>query len=169
MIMSKRSGIAFLAVVGVIAAIFLLILIVLIIGWVGDNNRNADRLRALEADGILRCQVPGIVPLPSKDVNTTGTSQGIGYGGTSPTLVTRDFYLGSASPASVTVELMNCAKASGWIVTMLPGSLADSTTSFRGTKVFSGGWMAALNMGVMMHAPFANQPIVELSMETDGV
>jgi hypothetical protein len=136
---------------------------VIAVTWHQDDSRNARRMNELQADPLLRCHVAQIVPWHAEDVNSPGSTHGIGFGGTSPTMVARGFYLNGADPAQVLATFAICAHNSSWV------SYQQTADNFSATKTFPGGWQASLTIGVSMHAPFANQPIVQVVIESEAV
>jgi hypothetical protein len=161
-----------LITVGVVSllmtACVVLVVVLTAINWHSSDTLNGQRLHALQSDGLLRCQVAQISPWHARDVNRAGTTHGIGFGGTAPTVVARNFYLNDADPTSAMTTFLSCAQNSGWKVEQLPRA-AGQVFSLTGTKIFPGGWMASLGIGVLMHAPCASQPIIEVYLQTDGV
>jgi hypothetical protein len=127
------------------------------LGQRGDANR--ERLNALKADSLLRCQVDNVKPLKSSD--QVGTTHGIGFGGTGPTKVVRTFSLNGADPVDVMTTLADCARASGWQVTQG----ADDSTLI-GSKIFPGGWTAGLLIAV---GPSPYRADIDIQLSTDGV
>ena len=159
-------------VLGLAVALMIVVLLVIalfIAGWLHSDATNTERLHELQSDSLLRCHVSQITPWHAEDSNEVGTTHGIGFGGTAPTAVARDFYLNSADPPSVMSTLLACAQQSGWKMSILPGANQQDTVSATGVKTFPGGWQATLDMGVERHAPFASQPIVQIVIQTDAV
>ena len=153
----------------VLSAAVALAIVVFIVGWLRSDAINTRRLHELQSDSLLRCHVAEITPWHAEDSNEAGTTHGIGFGGTAPTAVARDYYLNSADPPSVMSTLVECAQHSGWKVSILRGANKQDIVSVTGVKTFQGGWQATLDMGVERHAPFASQPIVQIAIQTDAV
>jgi hypothetical protein len=124
------------------------------IRWHRDDQMNAERLKTLQSDGLLSCQVDRIVPLRSSDADRLGTTHGIGFGGTSPTTVTRSFSLNGADPTTVMAAFARCAQANGWTLT----HQAAKESYIMGIKTFSGGWQASLLVSVSVRPPPGNSP-----------
>lgn len=92
-----------------------------------------------------------------------GTRQGIGFGGTSPTLVPRDLRL-TGNVDRVRAQLSSCAARAGWPVHPFTTGIAG----FWARKRFEDRWDAILSVYVGDHV-FSQQPAVEIRIQTDPV
>ena len=149
-----------------IATYIILVVVVNIFVWHRNDILNAQRLKLLQADSLLRCPVIKISPWHEKEemiADMVGTTHGIGFGGRSPTSVTRMFSLNGADSEDVIQSFAVCAQSSGWILTKRP-NLALS-----GTKSFPAGWTANLRIHVLNNPPFTNQPVVQVQLSTDPI
>ena len=130
-----------------------------IMAYLHEDRVNAQRLKVLQADAILRCRVRRIAPWHEKqemNADRAGSTHGIGFGGLSLTSVTRMFTLNGADPPTVIDTFRACAQSSGWALARHPYA------ALSGTKTFPGGWKARLNIYIMRHAPFAGEPLVQV-------
>ena len=128
------------------------------------DDLNAQRLKLLQADGILHCRVAKISPWhETEEINAdiAGTTHGTGFGGRTLTSVTRLFSLNGADPTNVLSAFKVCAQTSGWMLAKRPSA------ALSGTKSFRDGWTANLNIYMESHTPFANQPIIQITLSTD--
>jgi hypothetical protein len=127
----------------------------------GSERENHRRLHVLQRDPVLACHVEGVQPW--KALDTAGTTQGVGFGGISPTLVVRNLWL-TGDAGRVTAELSTCAAKAGW-------SVHPSTTEIVGLsawKRFDDRWDANLDVYVGVN-PFEHRPEVQINIETDPV
>ena len=136
-------------------------LIPALLSALGSGRENRRRLHVLHQDQFLRCRVDGAEPWTVLD--TAGTTHGIGFGGTSPTLVLRDLRL-TGSIDQVTAQLSACAAHAGWSVHPLTTGIAG----FWARKRFEDRWNATLNVYVGDHV-FRQQPAVQIRIETEPV
>jgi hypothetical protein len=120
------------------------------------NGTNQHRLHVMQADPVLRCSVTGVTPWLTLD--SAGTTHGIGFGGTSPTTVSRILHL-SASPAVVLRSYLQCALAAGWSASLQFGAV-------NGTKTFERQWEASLFVGAGEH-DFRGGPAVVITIDTE--
>ena len=155
-------------VIGLAVAWVVVVLAVFIFSWHHSNHLNQQRLQTLQNDSILHCQVPQISAWHTEDVNVAGTTHGIGFGGTAPTSVTRDFNLNNANPISVISAFTACAQKDGWTLTQY-SDFKRPEPYLEATKVFPGGWMATLGITTELNPSFTGQSIIQLDLETDGV
>lgn len=139
--------------------------ILLLVSCGTSRSGNTQRLNALEADGVLRCQVAGISP--ARGSFDRAGSAGIGFAGQAPTLVTRGFNLAGAAPAAVMDAYVACAKTHGWQVVRDP-VFRNGDLFATGTKTFPGGWTGQLLIAISQQ-PLAGQPEVDIQLSTDGV
>ena len=134
--------------------------------WRRHDAINAERLKTLQAESILRCRVDKITPWHEKEeisADLAGTTHGIGFGGRALTSVTRMFSLNDADPANVISAFATCAESSGWTLAKQP------YVALSGTKAFPKGWTAYLRIYLESHPPFAGQPIVQVSLSADPI
>jgi hypothetical protein len=159
-------GLAILLVLGGVASCTVAVVAAVIIGWRHSDKLNEQRLKLLQADGVLHCPVAKITPWQEKEeinADLAGTTHGIGFGGRSLTSVTRLFSLNDADPPNVINAFTVCAQSSGWTLAKRPYA------ALTGTKSFPGGWKAYLNIYIENHPPFANQPIVQVDLKADPI
>jgi hypothetical protein len=149
------------AVVAKGLAIAAALVIAALLSACGSDQENDRRLNVLQHDQFLRCRVDGAKPWTVLD--TAGTTHGIGFGGTSPTLVLRDLRL-TGNIDQVTAQLSTCAAQAGWSVHPFTTGIAG----FWARKRFEDRWNATLNVYVGDHV-FRQQPAVEIRIETDPV
>lgn len=142
-------------------AIAAALVIVALLSACGSDQENDRRLSVLQHDQFLRCRVDGAEPWTVLD--TAGTTHGIGFGGTSPTLVLRDLRL-TGNIDRVTAQLSACAAQAGWPVHPFTTGIAG----FWARKRFENRWNAILNVYVGDHI-FGQRPAVEVRIETDPV
>jgi hypothetical protein len=141
-------------------AIVAALVIAALLAACGSDQENDRRLHVLQADQFLRCRVDGAKRW--KALDTAGTTHGIGFGGTSPTLVIRDLRL-TGNVGRVTAQLSTCAAQAGWSVHPLTTGIAG----FWARKRFEDRWNATLN--VYVGNPALQPPAVEIRIETDPV
>jgi hypothetical protein len=127
----------------------------------GSNQENSRRLHILQQDQFLQCRVDGAKPWTVLD--KAGTTDGIGFGGTSPTLVLRDLRL-TGNVGRVTAQLSRCAAQAGWPVHPFTTGIAG----FWARKRFEDRWNAILNVYAGDHV-FGQQPAAEIRIETGPV
>ncbi len=109
----------------------------------GSGSANAGRLRVLETDPVLHCQVAGLTPWRV----TSSTSRASGSNNSVPLTVTRAYRLAGAQPGAAFEALTACARQAGWKVQQLgQGTTREST--LQATKDFSGNWAGALVIDV---------------------
>jgi len=160
---SKKIRRIVLITIAGIVSLPILYIVILAISWLHSDHANAQRLKTLQADGILHCNVTQIAPWHGEDVDTAGGTHGIGFGGTSPTLVAREYYMNGADTKGVLNAFAGCAQADGWQM-----SQTFDNSSLQATKTFPGGWLATLLIAIEKQAPHNAQPVVEVQLETDG-
>ena len=149
-----------------IATYIILVVVVNIFVWHRNDILNAQRLKVLQADDVLRCRVAKISPWHEKEeinADLAGTTRGIGFGGRAQTSVTRLFSLNDADPANVINTFGVCAQSSGWMLAQRP------YIALSGTKSFPSGWKAYLSIYIENHPPLANQPIVQVDLKADSI
>ena len=155
-----------LVLAGVVSSI-LMVVAANIIVWHHNDVLNAQRLKILQADSILRCRIPTISPWHEKEemnADTVGTRHGIGFGGRTQTSVNRLFSLNGTDPADVLNSFTTCAQASGWMLDKQP------QIALRGTKSFPNGWRANMRIiYIPSHPLFTNQPILQVILDTDPI
>ena len=158
-----------LIVLSVLAGVGLYIIVavvVTIIVWRHNDHLNAHRLKILQAESVLHCRVAQISPWHEQEeinADMVGTTHGIFFGGRAPTSLTRVFTLNGADPADVVNAFAACAQSSGWMLAK------PSYAALSGTKSFSEGWTAQLNIYLGSHAPFITQPFVQINLSTPPV
>lgn len=163
--MSKRKSAMKKAIVLVLGGVALYIIIVVVanlhlIAWWHSDQVNAQRLKVLQADGILHCSVPNIEAWREREearADMPGTTHGIGFGGRSPTVVHRMYRFQSADPNPVMDAFAACARSSGWTLSKQPHQ------TWTGTKSFADGWTANLIIYVATIPP-DNQPTVQIDL-----
>jgi len=164
---SKRKFVLIILLVlaGVVSYIIVVVAANIIV-WHHSDSLNAERLKILQADGVLQCRVAKISPWheqEERNADMAGTTHGIGFGGRAPTSVTRFFSLNDADPANVIDTLTICAQSSGWMLAKRP------YIALSGTKSFPGGWKAFLNIYIENHPPFAREPFVQVDLRADPI
>ena len=122
------------------------------------------RLDVLRADPIVRCQVAGTTPWEGNDV--AGSNNGVGFGGRSPTTVTRVYHLDPARTGAVLDAYLACARDAGWRARRTPYRSAD-TMWVDGTKTFPSGWTATLLISAGQRA-WHEQPAVLVHLTADA-
>ena len=145
---------------GVASYVVIVIVSSILVSWRHDEI-NARRLKILQSDSILNCNVKKITPWreqEERNADAAGSTQGIGFGGRSDTSVTRLFSLNGSNPPDVIDAFRNCAQSSGWTLLKLPNS------GLNAKKSFPDGWTAVLMINISSHSPFAAQPIVQVSL-----
>lgn len=156
----------FLLILAGFGAVILAVAASAFLSYRHENRVNAQRLKILQADAILRCRVPGIGLWHEQEeisADRVGSTHGIGFGGLTLTSVTRMFTLGNADPAAVKDRFRACAQSDGWVLSQHPYA------ALSGTKLFPGGWKARLNIYIVRHAPFADVPLVQVDLSTDPI
>lgn len=161
---SKRTKRTVFIIGGILCSLPIIYIIILAISWTHSDNLNVQRLKVLQADGVLSCNIGQITASHTEDVNARGTTHGIGFGGTSPTVVSRDYYLNNADSKTVLDAFNACAQANGWKTSPTPGE-----PGVQGEKTFSGGWQASLLITIDRLAPHDKQPVVNIYIDTDGI
>lgn len=154
-----------LVLAGVVSYIVMVVAVNMIV-WHRKDVLNAQRLKILQADSILRCRIPTISPWHEKEemnADTVGTRQGIGFGGRAQTSVNRFFSLNGADPVDVLNSFTACAQTSGWMLVKQP------YIALSGTKSFPDGWRAYMRIYTASHTPFTNQPILQVILDTDPI
>ena len=162
---ARRLLLLVLAGIATLTIITIIIVAAILVAWWHADSINAERLKVLETDGILRCHADNVSPWreEERNVDVAGTTHGIGWGGRAPTSVGRFFSLNGASAANALSAFTVCAQSSGWVLTKLPG------VDLIGTKSFPGGWTALLRVFLVKHSPITDQPLIQLSLTTDPV
>jgi hypothetical protein len=160
-------GYVLLSFIAIIVVVVLVFVAATAISWYRDDQMNAGRLKTLQSDGLLSCQVDRIVPLHSRDADRRGTTYGIGFGGTSSTTVVRIFSLNGADPAAVMAAFSQCAQTNGWVLT----HQAKKELYTMGVKAFDGGWQASVLVCVSTRPPpgtdYTNYPVVEIHLDNN--
>jgi hypothetical protein len=154
-----------LALAGIVSYIILVVAVNMIV-WHRHDILNAQRLKFLQADSLLRCPVTKISPWHEKEemiADLAGTTHGIGFRGRSLTSVTRMFSLKGADQEDVIKSFAVCAQSSGWMLIKRPN------VALSGTKSFPAGWTANLDIYILSHPPFTDQPIVQVQLSTDPI
>jgi hypothetical protein len=154
-----------LVLAGVVSFIVMVVAVNIIV-WHRNDVVNAQRLKILQADSILRCRIPTISPWHEKEemnADTAGSRHGIGFGGRTLTSVDRVFSLNGADPADVLDSFTACAQTSGWMLDKQP------YIALSGTKSFPDGWRAHLRIFIASHPPFTSQPILQVILDTDPI
>jgi len=109
-------------IIGLVLAVALCLIVFVaanLIVWRHHDSVNARRLKSLQADAILRCDVAKITRWNEKEemnADLAGSTHGIGFGGRTLTSVTRVFRLNDAEPASAIDAFTACAQSSGWVL-----------------------------------------------------
>jgi hypothetical protein len=154
-----------LLVLAGIATLTIIIVAAPLVAWWHADSVNAERLKVLETDGILRCHADNVSPWreEERNVDVAGTTHGIGWGGRASTSVGRYFSLNDASAANALSAFTVCAQSSGWVLTKLPG------VDLIGTKSFPGGWTALLRIFLVKQTPITDQPLIEVLLTTEPV
>jgi hypothetical protein len=155
-----------LVVLAGIATFTIIIVAANIVAWSHADSVNAERLKVLETDGILRCHADSVSPWHEEEeinADLAGTTHGIGFGGQTPTSVDRFFSLNSANAANAMGAFAVCAQSSGWALIKQPGA------ALSGTKSFPGGWTAYLRIYVLEHSPIADQPLIQVDLITKPI
>jgi hypothetical protein len=148
------------------AAYIIIVVAVNIIVSLHHDDVNARRLKILQSDTVLSCNVSRITPWHEREernADAAGTSSGIGFGGRSPTSVTRLFSLNGADPPNVIDALRVCAQSSGWTLVKQPG------VALNGTKSFPDGGAAYLKIYIGSQIPLADQPIVMVTLTAEPI
>jgi len=151
-----------LVLAGVVSYIVMVVAANMIL-WHHNDVLNAQRLKILQADSILRCRIPTISPWHEKEemnADTVGTTHGIGFGGRAQTSINRFFSFNGTDPADVLNSFTACAQTSGWMLDKQP------YIALSGTKLFPDGWRAYMRIFVLSHPPFTNQPILQVNLFT---
>jgi hypothetical protein len=155
-----------LVLAGVVSYIVLVVAANLIV-WHHNDVLNAQRLKILQADSILRCRIPTISPWHEQEemnADTIGTTHGIGFGGRTQTSVNRLFSLNGTDPAEVVKSFTACAQTSGWMLVKQP------YIALSGTKSFPNGWRAYMRIiYIPSHTLFTNQPILQVILDADTI
>jgi hypothetical protein len=161
------------------AALVIVFVAATVIVWWHEDPRNAQRLKILQADPILRCDVSGTKVTPwheqeQRNADRAGTTKGIGWGGRAETSVTRLYSLSDADAASVVDAFAACAQASGWTVAKPPAwaSRMDARRlplRLSATKSFPDGCTARLSVYVVERYPSSGQPMVLLDLRADPI
>jgi hypothetical protein len=131
--------------------------------WRRQDNIAAQRLRILQSEPILHCNVAGIVPWrESEEINadTLGNTHGISFGGRTLTSLTRLFRLKGADRADVMKAFTACAESSDWVLGRQP------SVGLNGVKLMSYRWAANLSISIESHTPISDQPIVQVTLST---
>jgi hypothetical protein len=155
-----------LLVLGGFASYIGVMVAITMIPWHHSDKVNAQRLRMLQNDGVLRCDVAEISPWHEKDerhADTAGSTHGIGFGGRTLTSVTRMFSLNGADPSNVIGAFAGCAQSNGWRLVKQP------YVPLRGIKSFADGWTADLNVYVIKDAPFTKEPLIQINLSADPI
>jgi hypothetical protein len=71
------------------------------------------------------------------------------------------FTLNSSDLADVISAYTLCAQSSGWMLKKQPGALLS------GTKSFPDGWNAYLDIYMLKHTPFADEPVMQIGITAD--
>jgi len=132
--------------------------VALLVSACGSSNVDSQRLAVLRRDAVATAQAPGTTPWL---VQGQAGGRGIGFGGSSPTVLNVDRRLQS-SRSSVTRFYAQTAIRSGWLVDSIRCS--TSSDSFAGAKQFP-GWVAAVV--VTVGNAFLDAPAVAINLETD--
>ena len=103
------------------------------------ERENVRRLHVLQGDQVLGCHVDGVTPWKVADM--AGTTNGVGFGGISPTLVVRRLRL-TGDASRVAAELSTCAANAGWSV----HPSCTTIVGFSARKRFDDRWDALLNV-----------------------
>ena len=161
----------------IIALCFLpwIIIILIIAGYIVSiaihyhhaDQVNAQRLKTLQSDGLLTCSLAPIAPA-NGNTDACGSNHGIGFGGTSPTIVTRYFDLNGVDPDSAIVAFARCAQAGGWVVTSRE-EFKKQEIYLRGRKTCPGGWRADMfiALGWRPFAPANSPPVVQIQLDAE--
>jgi hypothetical protein len=159
-------GLVIPLVLGAVGSCIIVVVAAIMIGWHHSDDLNAQRLKILQADGVLHCRAAKISPWHEKEeanADLAGTTHGIGFGGRTLTSVTRLFSLNDADPANAINTFTVCAQSSGWMLAKRP------YVALSGIKSFPGGWKAYLSIYIEDHTPSANQPIVQVDLKADPI
>lgn len=132
----------------------------------GCGGQNAARLHVLRNDGLWRCPAAAGLTLDST-FQLVGSSNGIGFGGTTPTELHRLYRLDNADEGRVVAVLASCARASGWAVQERVLG-ADMFPTATGTKSFSGGWQASILIAARSPRQSLAASLLEIDLETDA-
>lgn len=134
------------------------------IAWWHSDRVNRQRLKVLQADGIVHCSIPNVEAWHEREeanADIPGTTRGIGFGGRSPTVVHRMYRLQGADPNPVIDAFAVCARSSGWTLRKQPHQ------TWSGTKSFADGWTALLTIYMDSRTPPDNQPTVQIDLRAD--
>ena len=134
----------------------------------GGSSIDAHRLAVLSQDPLATAQAPNTTPwIPAVDTadaikrnGSAGSGNGIGFGGTSPTLVQVTRHL-HGSPSAALRFYAETAIRSGWRV--FPIHCYASGDSFTANKQFP-GWVATADIGILGQN---GEPAVTINIETD--
>ena len=125
----------------------------------GSSNVDARRLAVLSHDPLATSEAPGTTPWLERE--EAGSGNGIGFGGTSPTVVLVVRRL-RGPRSSVTRTYAEIAIRSGWLVNSIRCTASDDL--FAASKQFP-GWVATAVVGVGI--TFKGAPAVTINFETD--
>jgi hypothetical protein len=123
-----------------------------------DNKVDNQRRAVLDHDPLITVQAPGTTPWIHQ--SDAGTGNGIGFGGTSPTVVAVTRHL-EASRASVARYYAQTAIRSGWRVTKI--NCEAYGDGFSAGKQFD-GFVATADVGV--GSLFRGEPAVSVWIES---
>lgn len=134
----------------------------------GGSSIDAHRLAVLSQDPLATAQAPNTTPwIPAVDTadaikrnGNAGSGNGIGFGGTSPTVVQVTHHL-HGSPSSALRFYAETAIRSGWRV--FPIHCYAYGDSFTANKQFP-GWVATADVGILRRN---GEPAVTINIETD--
>jgi len=135
----------------------------------GGSGVDAHRLHVLSNDPLAVASAPGTTPwIPADDSpdhieanGSAGSGNGIGFGGTSPTLVQVTRHL-HGKPAAALRFYAETAIRNGWHISQIRCGVGSD--SFSATKQFP-GWTAAAVLAA--GAVFRRMPAVSLNIETN--
>jgi hypothetical protein len=134
----------------------------------GGSSIDAHRLAVLSQDPLATAQAPNTTPwIPAVDTadaikrnGSAGSGNGIGFGGTSPTLVQVTHHLRGSATAALRFYAETAIR-SGWRV--FPIHCYAYGDSFTANKKFP-GWVASADVGILRRN---GEPAVTLNIETD--
>jgi hypothetical protein len=134
----------------------------------GGSSIDAHRLEVLSQDQLATAQAPNTTPwIPAVDTadaikrnGRAGSGNGIGFGGTSPTLVQVTHHLQGSATAALRFYAETAIR-SGWLV--FPIHCYASGDTFTASKQFP-GWVATADVGILRRN---GEPAVTINIETD--
>jgi hypothetical protein len=115
-----------------------------------DDLLNAQRLKALQTDGILSCSIiDKLTPLSQFNRDHAGSH----IFGNYSTEVYREFHINNVNLDSAKAAFAQCAQANGWNNLIMAHGFQ---------KFFPGGWKATLDI-------YGDAQTIHVRLETDGI